>query len=91
VRQERELRPAAAEERARRLLDEVAAELAAIPQPLATYRLQLHKAFGFRDAEHAHGAAVGDEQRGEDQREEYRVTPACIWHQRGESAILPAT
>src|SRR5712671_831023 len=50
VRQERELRPAAAEERARRLLDEVAAELAAIPQPLATYRLQLHKAFGFRDA-----------------------------------------
>jgi (1->4)-alpha-D-glucan 1-alpha-D-glucosylmutase len=50
VRQERELGPAAAEERARRLLDEVAAELAAVPQPLATYRLQLHKGFRFRDA-----------------------------------------
>src|SRR5712671_5625278 len=50
VRQERELHPAAAEERARRLLDEVAAELAAVPQPLATYRVQLHKGFGFRDA-----------------------------------------
>ena len=50
MRQERELAPAAAEERARRLLDEVTAELAAVPQPLATYRLQLHKGFGFRDA-----------------------------------------
>jgi len=51
VRQERELGPpATAEERARRLLDEVAAELAAVPQPLATYRLQLHKGFRFRDA-----------------------------------------
>ena len=50
MRQERELGPAAAEERARRLLDEVAAELAAVPQPLATYRLQLHKGFRFRDA-----------------------------------------
>jgi len=46
VRQERELAPAAAEERARRLLDEVTAELAAVPQPLATYRLQLHKGLG---------------------------------------------
>jgi len=50
VRHERELVPAAAEGRARRLLDEVAAELGAIPQPLATYRLQLHRGFGFRDA-----------------------------------------
>jgi len=50
VRQERELGPATADDRARRLLDEVAAELAAVPQPLATYRLQLHKGFRFRDA-----------------------------------------
>ena len=50
MRHERELGPAAAEQRARRLLDEVASELAAIPQPVATYRLQLHKGFGFRDA-----------------------------------------
>ena len=50
MRQERELGPATADERARRLLDEVAAELAAVPQPLATYRLQLHKGFRFRDA-----------------------------------------
>ena len=34
-------------ERARRLLDEVAAELAAARQPLATYRVQLHKDFAF--------------------------------------------
>src|SRR5205085_5747738 len=34
-------------ERARRLLDEVAAELAAARQPLATYRVQLHKDFPF--------------------------------------------
>ena len=33
-------------ERARRLLDEVAAELAAARQPLATYRVQLHRDFG---------------------------------------------
>ncbi|MFN2548834.1 MAG: malto-oligosyltrehalose synthase [Myxococcales bacterium] len=32
-------------EQARRLLDEVAAELAAARQPLATYRVQLHKGF----------------------------------------------
>jgi (1->4)-alpha-D-glucan 1-alpha-D-glucosylmutase len=50
VRQQRELASAAAEGRARHLLDEVAGELAAIPQPLATYRLQLHRGFGFRDA-----------------------------------------
>ena len=50
MRQERELGPATADDRARRLLDEVAAELAAVPQPLATYRLQLHKGFRFRDA-----------------------------------------
>jgi len=50
LRHERELGPAGAEQRARRLLDGVAAELAAIPQPVATYRLQLHKGFGFRDA-----------------------------------------
>jgi (1->4)-alpha-D-glucan 1-alpha-D-glucosylmutase len=36
-----------AREQARRLLDETAAELAAARQPLATYRLQLHKDFGF--------------------------------------------
>jgi (1->4)-alpha-D-glucan 1-alpha-D-glucosylmutase len=34
----------------RRLLDEVAAELSAARQPLATYRVQLHKAFGFEAA-----------------------------------------
>src|SRR6267378_7140937 len=34
-------------EQARRLLDEVAGELAAARQPLATYRIQLHKAFPF--------------------------------------------
>ena len=34
-------------EQARRLLDEVAAELAAARQPVATYRIQLHKAFTF--------------------------------------------
>ena len=34
-------------ERARRLLEEVAAELATARQPLATYRVQLHKDFGF--------------------------------------------
>jgi len=50
VRQERELGASEVEVRARRLLEEVAAELAAVPQPLATYRLQLHKGFGFRDA-----------------------------------------
>jgi (1->4)-alpha-D-glucan 1-alpha-D-glucosylmutase len=34
-------------EQARRLLDEVAAELAAARQPVATYRIQLHKGFTF--------------------------------------------
>ena len=34
-------------EQARRLLDEVASELAAARQPLATYRVQLHKDFPF--------------------------------------------
>jgi (1->4)-alpha-D-glucan 1-alpha-D-glucosylmutase len=34
-------------EQARRLLEEVAAELAAARQPLATYRVQLHKGFSF--------------------------------------------
>src|SRR6267143_1781168 len=34
-------------EQARRLLDEVAGELAAARQPLATYRIQLHKGFPF--------------------------------------------
>src|SRR5260370_42399681 len=34
----------------RHLLDEVAAELSAARQPLATYRVQLHKAFGFEAA-----------------------------------------
>ena len=34
-------------EQARRLLDEVAAELAAARQPLATYRVQLHRGFAF--------------------------------------------
>ena len=36
-----------AREGARRLLGEVARELAAARQPLATYRVQLHQAFGF--------------------------------------------
>jgi (1->4)-alpha-D-glucan 1-alpha-D-glucosylmutase len=43
VRIEREL----VREQARRLLDEVASELAAARQPLATYRVQLHKDFPF--------------------------------------------
>ena len=34
-------------EQARRLLDEVAGELAAARQPVATYRVQLHKGFPF--------------------------------------------
>jgi len=34
-------------EQARRLLDEVAAELAAARQPVTTYRIQLHKDFTF--------------------------------------------
>src|SRR3954470_22157252 len=34
-------------EQARRLLDEVAAELSAERQPVATYRVQLHKGFAF--------------------------------------------
>ena len=34
-------------ERARRVLDEVAAELAAARLPLATYRVQLHQGFAF--------------------------------------------
>jgi (1->4)-alpha-D-glucan 1-alpha-D-glucosylmutase len=46
VRIEREV----AREHARRLLDDVAAELSAARQPVATYRLQLHKGFGFDDA-----------------------------------------
>jgi (1->4)-alpha-D-glucan 1-alpha-D-glucosylmutase len=37
-------------EQARRLLDEVAAELSAVRQPLATYRVQLQRSFGFDDA-----------------------------------------
>ena len=37
-------------EEARRLLDEVAAELDAARRPLATYRVQLHKGFTFDDA-----------------------------------------
>ena len=37
-------------EQMRRLLDEVAAELSAARQPVATYRLQLHKGFAFDDA-----------------------------------------
>ena len=37
-------------ERARRLLDEVAAELATARQPAATYRVQLHKGFDFDGA-----------------------------------------
>ena len=43
------------QERVRRLLDEVAAELAAARQPLATYRVQLHKEFDF-----ARAAAIAD-------------------------------
>ena len=39
-----------AREQARRLLEETAVELAAARQPLATYRLQLHKDFGFEAA-----------------------------------------
>ena len=50
MRHEREVGAAPIEARARRLLGEVAAELAAVSQPVATYRLQLHKGFGFRDA-----------------------------------------
>ncbi|HWE23770.1 MAG TPA: malto-oligosyltrehalose synthase [Myxococcales bacterium] len=50
MRQEREVGAPPIEARARRILDEVAAELAAVPQPVATYRLQLHKGFGFDDA-----------------------------------------
>ena len=38
------------QEQARRLLDEVASELAAARQPVATYRLQLHKGFPFEAA-----------------------------------------
>src|SRR6267142_1302920 len=38
------------QEQARRLLDEVAAELAAARKPVATYRVQLHKGFAFEDA-----------------------------------------
>src|SRR5438105_1016417 len=38
-------------QQARRLLDEVAAELSAVRQPVATYRLQLHKGFPFADAQ----------------------------------------
>ena len=37
-------------EEARRLLDEVAAELEGARRPLATYRVQLHKGFNFDDA-----------------------------------------
>ena len=50
MRQEREVGAPPIEAQARRLLDEVAAELATVPQPVATYRVQLHKGFGFRDA-----------------------------------------
>jgi len=50
VRQERELGAPPVQARARALLDEVAAELAGVPQPVATYRVQLHKGFGFRQA-----------------------------------------
>jgi (1->4)-alpha-D-glucan 1-alpha-D-glucosylmutase len=50
LRQERELGVTPIEARARRLLDEIAAELSAVPQPVATYRLQLHRGFGFRAA-----------------------------------------
>src|ERR1700674_73749 len=45
MRVEREVVPEQAQ--ARRLLDETAAELAAARQPAATYRVQLHKDFGF--------------------------------------------
>jgi (1->4)-alpha-D-glucan 1-alpha-D-glucosylmutase len=50
VRQEREVGAPPIQARARRLLDEVAAELSGVPRPVATYRLQLHKGFGFRQA-----------------------------------------
>ena len=50
MRQERELGAPPVQARARALLDEVAAELAGVPQPVATYRVQLHKGFGFRQA-----------------------------------------
>jgi (1->4)-alpha-D-glucan 1-alpha-D-glucosylmutase len=51
MRVEREVVP----EQARRLLDEVATELAAARQPLATYRVQLHKDFTFDAAASAAG------------------------------------
>jgi len=47
-------------EQARRLLDGVAAELAAERQPVATYRLQLHKGFPF-DAAARVLRAAGDQ------------------------------
>ena len=50
MRQVRELVVDPLQVRARRLLDEVAAELARERQPLATYRVQMHRGFGFRDA-----------------------------------------
>jgi (1->4)-alpha-D-glucan 1-alpha-D-glucosylmutase len=46
-------------EQARRLLDEVAAELAAARQPVATYRIQIHKDFTF-DAAAAIGRYLAD-------------------------------
>ena len=57
MRQEREVGAPPIEAQARRLLDEVAAELATVSQPVATYRVQLHKGFGFRDAP-SHGGVA---------------------------------
>jgi len=50
VRQVRELLGELPHARARRMLDDIAAELSAARLPLATYRVQLHRGFGFRAA-----------------------------------------
>ncbi|MFL5394150.1 MAG: malto-oligosyltrehalose synthase [Myxococcales bacterium] len=50
MRQVRELLGELPHARARRMLDDIAAELAGVRLPLATYRVQLHKGFGFNAA-----------------------------------------
>ena len=50
MRQVRELLGELPHARARRMLDDIAAELSAARLPLATYRVQLHRGFGFRAA-----------------------------------------
>ena len=50
MRQVRELLGELPHARARRMLDDIAAELSVARLPLATYRVQLHRGFGFRAA-----------------------------------------